>query len=32
MDRFRDADGDVLVVDDDADTRERMRAMLEKNG
>ncbi len=32
MDRFRDADGDVLVVDDDADTRERMRAMLEKSG
>ena len=32
MDRFRDDDGDVLVVDDDADTRERMRAMLEKSG
>ncbi len=32
MDRFRDADGDVLVVDDDVDTRERMRAMLEKSG
>jgi PAS domain S-box-containing protein len=32
MDRFRDAEGDVLVVDDDADTRERMRAMLEKSG
>ena len=32
MDRFREADGDVLVVDDDADARERMRAMLEKNG
>ncbi|MGI4800639.1 MAG: response regulator [Janthinobacterium lividum] len=32
MDRFRDADGDVLVVDDDADTRERLRTVLEKNG
>ena len=32
MDRFRDDDGNVLVVDDDADTRERMRAMLEKSG
>ncbi len=32
MDRFRDADGDVLVVDDDADARQRMRTMLEKNG
>ena len=32
MDRFRDADGDVLIVDDDADTRERLRAVLEKNG
>ena len=32
MDRFRDADGDVLVVDDDADARARVRAVLEKNG
>ena len=32
MDRFRDADGDVLIVDDDADTRERLRTVLEKNG
>ena len=32
MDRFRDAEGDVLVVDDDADTRARMRTVLEKNG
>ena len=32
MDRFRDIDGDVLIVDDDADTRERLRTVLEKNG
>ncbi|MGI3779739.1 MAG: response regulator, partial [Janthinobacterium lividum] len=32
MDRFRSADGDVLVVDDDADTRLRLRATLEKQG
>jgi len=32
MDRFRDGDGDVLVVDDDADTRQRMRTVLEKDG
>ena len=32
MDRFRDAEGDVLVVDDDADARGRMRTMLERNG
>ncbi len=32
MDRFRDTDGDVLIVDDDADTRERLRTVLEKNG
>jgi len=32
MDRFRDGDGDVLVVDDDPDTRQRMRTVLEKNG
>ena len=32
MDRFREADGDVLVVDDDADARARVRTVLEKNG
>ena len=32
MDRFREADGDVLVVDDDPDTRQRMRTVLEKDG
>ncbi len=32
MERFRDADGDVLVVDDEADTRYRTRQALEKNG
>ncbi len=32
MDRFHDAVGDVLIVDDDTDARERMRSMLEKNG
>jgi len=32
MDRFRGAEGDVLVVDDDPDTRKRMRTVLEKNG
>ena len=32
MDRFRSADGDVLVVDDDTDTRHRLRTVLEKNG
>ncbi|MGI4794318.1 MAG: ATP-binding response regulator, partial [Janthinobacterium lividum] len=32
MDLFRDTDGDVLIVDDDADTRERLRTVLEKNG
>jgi len=32
MDRFRGVEGDVLVVDDDADTRKRMRTVLEKNG
>lgn len=32
MDRFRDADGDVLIVDDDTDTRERLRTVLEKDG
>ena len=32
MDRFREAEGDVLVVDDDPDTRQRMRTVLEKSG
>ncbi len=32
MDRFRGEDGDVLVVDDDADTRQRTRTVLERNG
>ncbi len=32
MDRFRSAEGDVLVVDDDADTRLRLRHVLEKHG
>ncbi len=32
MDRFREVDGDVLVVDDDPDTRQRMRVMLERGG
>ncbi|MGI4944517.1 MAG: response regulator, partial [Janthinobacterium lividum] len=32
MDRFRGAVGDVLVVDDDPDTRQRMRTMLERGG
>ena len=32
MDRFRAAEGDVLVVEDDADTRQRLRQVLEKNG
>ncbi len=32
LDRFRPADGDVLVVDDDADTRLRLRQALEKLG
>ncbi len=32
MDRFRHAEGDVLVVDDDDDTRQRLRQGLEKNG
>ncbi len=32
MDRFRNAEGDVLVVDDDADTRGRLRHALEKQG
>ncbi len=32
MERFRDVGGDVLVVDDDRDTRYRLRTVLEKNG
>ncbi|WP_131196022.1 hybrid sensor histidine kinase/response regulator [Lichenihabitans psoromatis] len=32
MDRFREAGGTVLVVDDEADTRERMRVVLERDG
>jgi CheY-like chemotaxis protein len=31
MERFR-GDGDVLVVDDDADTRQRLRTVLERSG
>ncbi len=31
MDRFRDHDGDVLVVDDDHDSRARLRAALERD-
>ncbi|MCW6507981.1 response regulator [Lichenifustis flavocetrariae] len=32
MDRFRDAEGDVLIVDDDADARARLKSVLERNG
>ena len=32
MERFREAEGDVLVVDDEADTRYRTRQVLEKHG
>ena len=32
MDRFRDAQGDVLVVDDDEDMRARLRTILERDG
>lgn len=32
MERFRAAEGDVLVVDDDPDVRERLRQVLERNG
>ena len=31
MDRFRDSAGDVLVVDDDPDTRHHLRAVLERD-
>jgi len=32
MERFRGDAGDVLVVDDDPDARERLRTVLERNG
>ncbi len=32
MDRLRDASGDVLVVDDDPDVRDRLRQVLERDG
>ncbi len=32
MERFHDAHGDVLVVDDDADARARLRSVLERQG
>ena len=32
MERFREAGGDVLVVDHDPDTRRQMRAVLEEDG
>ena len=32
MERFRDTASNVLVVEDDADTRDRMRQVLEKSG
>ena len=32
LDQFRAADGDVLIVDDDADMRHRVRTVLERNG
>ena len=31
MEQFRDTDGDVLVVDDNADTRRQMRSALERD-
>ena len=32
MERFRDAEGDVLIIDDDPGVRERLRATLERQG
>ncbi len=32
MERFRSVGGDVLVVDDDVDTRQRLRHVLERDG
>lgn len=32
MDRFRGEGGELLVVDDDADTRQRLRTVFEKDG
>ncbi|MDX7952813.1 response regulator [Lichenihabitans sp. Uapishka_5] len=32
MDRFRQPESDVLVIDDDADTRARMRSVLSRDG
>jgi CheY-like chemotaxis protein len=32
MDRFKDGEGDVLIVDDDGDARARLKAVLERNG
>ncbi len=32
MERFRDAEGDVLIVDDDPSVRERLRSALERQG
>ena len=32
LDRFRDAEGDILVVDDEPDVRQRLRRILESNG
>ncbi len=32
VEQFRDTEGDIMVVDDDADVRHRMRTLLEKNG
>ena len=32
MDRYRPPEGDVLIIDDDADTRARIRKVLERDG
>ncbi len=32
MDRFRNAEGEILIVDDDADARSRLRIVLEREG